>query len=111
MGIKERRTKILAFLFFLADLTPEFVEMDERSQKIFDLTMNQKTRGTLSALIKEGLIEKSEDPGNPKYRLTEKGFTQLALTFPYFRFMRESWDGKWRVLSYEIPEKKRDLRD
>jgi len=25
--------------------------------------------------------------------------------------MKYSWDGKWRILSYEIPEKKRELRD
>src|SRR3990167_1310963 len=111
MGIKERRTKILALLFFLADLSFEYVEIDEKAQQISDLSLNQKTKGTLSAMIKEGLIEKSDQPGAPKYKLAEKGFAQLTLIFPYFRFMKDNWDGKWRVLSYEIPEKKRDLRD
>ncbi len=111
MGIKERRTKILALLFFLADLAFDYVQIDEKAQKVFDLSLNQKTRGTLSVLIKEGLIEKSDEPGNSKYKLSEKGFSKLALVFPYFRFLKDNWDGKWRVLSYEIPEKKRDLRD
>ncbi len=122
MGIKERRTKILLTLFLLSDMNFSYVQIDERVQKVFDLTLNQKTRGTLSGLLKEGLIEKSQIP-NPKsqtnsndqnpneYKLTERGFSELSLQFPFFRFLRETWDGKWRVISYEIPEKKRELRD
>ena len=69
--------------------------------------MNQKTKGTISSLIKAGLIEKNE----AQYRLTEKGFYELCLEFPYFRYLKDQWDGLWRIISYEIPEKKRDLRD
>lgn len=140
MGIKERRTKILLALFLLTDTSFTPINFDERVQKVFDLSFNQKTRGTLSGIIKEGLIEKSlatggtggkapddaqqsehRREGNPeqdpsqqvsnKYRLTEKGFSELCFQFPFFRFLKETWDGKWRVISYEIPEKKRELRD
>ncbi len=109
MGIKERRTKILITLFLLSDLSSQAVVFDENVQKIFDLSFNQKTKGTLSSLLKEGLIETGE--GERSYRLMEKGFQELALHFPYVRFLKDKWDGKWRVLSYEIPEKKRELRD
>jgi len=119
MAIKERRTKILLALYLLSDVEFAYVSLDERIQKIFDLTLNQKTRGTISGLIKEELIEKSanlrESAINPResgfYRLTEKGFAEICLEFPFFRFLKEKWDGKWRVISYEIPEKKRDIRD
>ena len=107
MGIKERRTKILTLIFLIADLTDKIVNIDEKIQKVFDITLNQKTRSTLNSLEREGLIEKS-DLG---YKLTELGLKELFLKFPFFRFLKEKWDGKWRVLSYEIPEKKRDLRD
>lgn len=109
MGIKERRTKILALLFLMSDFSFKPVTCDERIQKIFELSFNQKTKGTVSALIKEELIESGE--GEKSYRLTEKGFQELALQFPYVRFLKEKWDGKWRILSYEIPETKRELRD
>jgi phenylacetic acid degradation operon negative regulatory protein len=33
------------------------------------------------------------------------------LRFPFFRFTKERWDNQFRILSYEIPEKKRELRD
>jgi phenylacetic acid degradation operon negative regulatory protein len=109
MGIKERRTKILIAIFLLSDLSFQAVIFDENVQKIFDLAFNQKTKGTISTLLKEGLIEGGE--GEKSYRLTEKGFLELALHFPYVRFLKDKWDGKWRILSYEIPEKKRELRD
>jgi len=45
------------------------------------------------------------------YRLTNVGFSQLCFQFPFFRFLKEEWDGKWRIISYEIPESKREIRD
>ncbi len=108
MGIKERRTKILVILFLLSDLDFQPVTFDQKIQNIFDLSFNQKTKGTFSSLLKEGLVEKQ---GENSYRLTEKGLLELALQFPYVRFLKEKWDGKWRILSYEIPEIKRELRD
>ena len=125
MAIKERRTKILLALYLLSGLPAEAsakagvelsaVSLDEKTQKIFDLFLNQKTRGTLSGMLKEGVVEKAigSDPpgGSDPYRLTEKGFAELCLEFPFFRFLKEKWDGKWRIISYEIPEKKREIRD
>ncbi|MEK7109612.1 MAG: PaaX family transcriptional regulator C-terminal domain-containing protein [Patescibacteria group bacterium] len=120
MAIKERRTKILLALYILSDVDYSYISLDDKIQKIFDLTLNQKTRGTLSGCIKEGVIEKSQDPNlkiqtnsnnQNQYKLTDKGFSELCLEFPFFRFLKEKWDGKWRIISYEIPEKKREIRD
>jgi phenylacetic acid degradation operon negative regulatory protein len=108
MVIKERRTKILLALYLLSSTEFSSIALDERTQKIFDLSLNQKTRGTLSGLIKEGAIEKENES---KYKLTDKGFSELCLEFPFFRFQKEKWDGKWRIISYEIPETKREIRD
>ena len=110
MAIKERRTKILLALYSLSGAEFSFINLDERTQKIFNLSLNQKTRGTISGLIKEGKIEKSED-NQSQYKLTDKGFAELCLEFPFFRFLKEKWDGKWRIISYEIPEIKREIRD
>lgn len=109
MGIKERRTKILLALFLLSDVSFSYIAFDDKVQTIFDLSLNQKTRGTISGLLKEGCIEKKEDGSS--YKLTEKGYLELSLLFPFCRFLNSQWDGKWRIISYEIPEKKRELRD
>lgn len=117
MAIKERRTKILLALYLLSGVDFSLVNLDEKTQKIFDLSLNQKTRGTLSGLIKEEMIEKERNVENDqrvtpnRYKLTEKGFGELCLEFPFFRFLKEKWDGKLRIISYEIPEKKREIRD
>lgn len=134
MGVKDRRTKILLALFLLKDVNFDYLLFDERVQKIFDFSLNQKTKGTISGLLKENLIQKSADNADNKadsptskinnaantnnvsekpgtYRLTDKGFIELCLKFPFFRFLVQKWDEKWRVISYEIPEKKRQLRD
>lgn len=109
MGIKERRTKIILALYLLSDGNFSPVALDDKVQKIFDLSLNQKTRGTISGLIKEEIISKTMVENT--YQLTEKGFYSLCLEFPLFRYLKDKWDGKWRIISYEIPEKKRELRD
>ena len=112
MAIKERRTKILLSLMLLSDTNFTYVSFDHTLEKAFDLAFNQKTNGTISGLIREKLIEKEEMGANShNYKLTEQGFYTLCLIFPFFRFLRDTWDAKWRVLSYEIPEKKREIRD
>jgi len=118
MGIKERRTKVLMTLLLFSDVsnnpldrTFKTVNLDNKIQSIVDLVINEKTRGTISGLIKEGRIEKVSPDDVNEYRLTELGFNEIVLAFPFFRFLRDRWDGRWRILSYEIPEKKRELRD
>ena len=115
MGIKERRTKILLALLLIGDTDFSYVSFDQRLQKIFEISSNQKTKGTISGLIKDRLIEKSNSESDPvlasSYKLTEKGFFEICLQFPFFRFLKMNWDGKWRIISYEIPETKREIRD
>ena len=117
MGVKDRGTKILLILMLLGGKDFSNVVFDGRVKKAADLVFNQKTKGILSSMIKDGVIKKNEnkDSGEqnnlPKYNLTEKGFYELCLKFPFFRFLKEDWDSKWRIISYEIPETKRHLRD
>ena len=148
--IKERRTKILLLLFLIPDVYFEYVEITPTIQSLFDLSLNQKTKGVISGMIKEGLIEKVQSSKfkvqnyqkvvskiegeivdaeqqngyreeesslmtpstqSNQYRLTNKGYQRLCLEFPFFRFIKGEWDGLWRVISYEIPESKRQIRD
>lgn len=120
MPIKDRRTKILIMLLLISEppsiqtegnFTP--VEITPVLQTVFDIMMNQKTKGTLASLVKEGLITHTANEPNEKstYVLTMKGYQSLCLQFPFFRFLKEEWDGRWRIISYEIPESKREIRD
>lgn len=56
-------------------------------------------------LVEKGLIEKSETKG---LRLTPVGAgVRKSLT----RARQEEWDGRWRVMFFDIPEVQRDIRD
>lgn len=110
MGIKERRSKILLAFCLLGGKSAKPVEIDEMFLKVFDLSLNQKTKSTVHALIKKGSLAVDTSKKNT-YSLTDVGFVEVGREFPYFRFFKQEWDGVWRVLSYEIPEKKRELRD
>ena len=73
MGIKERRTKILLALILLSDVNLDPIPFDAKLQKIFDLSFNQKTRGTISAMLKEGLIEKNSDSKSADVIVSQPG--------------------------------------
>ena len=113
MGIKDIRTKILLSLLFMSSDEYKTVTFNNDICNIFDLTLNRKTIATLKTLHNDALIDsKSVDTDDlPSYMLTDKGFDEITLNFPFFRFINKEWDGKWRILSYEIPERKRELRD
>ncbi|MBP6044710.1 hypothetical protein KBC14_01745 [Candidatus Woesebacteria bacterium] len=110
MAIKERRSKILLAFCLLGGKAAKSVSIDDVFLKIFDLSLNQKTKSTINALIKKGALLRDETKKDA-YSLTDVGFVEVSRDFPYFRFFREDWDGVWRILSYEIPERRRELRD
>lgn len=111
MGIKDRRTKILMTLLLMSDDSFNEVALSPDICAVFDLALNKKTLSTLAQLSREQYLDKITSPDVPTYKLTAKGFYDIVLTYPVFRFTQEKWDGKFRILSYEIPEKKRELRD
>lgn len=109
MGVKERRTKLLLSFFLLSDGEQRSVSLDEQFYTIFDIPLNNKTRSNIKKLVNDGLIRK--DQVSDAYELTDLGKAELSLEFPYVRYINTEWDGVWRIVSYEIPEKKRELRD
>lgn len=109
MGVKERRTKLLLAFFLLSEIDRTHIPLDDRFYIIFDIPVNNKTRANIKRLITEGLIR--TDDHAEGYELTNKGLEELALDFPYVRYINAPWDGVWRIVSYEIPEKRREMRD
>ncbi len=111
MGIKDRRTKILLALVLMSNDNFTPLRFSPDICDVFDLTLNRKTKQTFSELVKDGYITDQSEGEVLKFTLTEEGHKDITLNFPVFRFTREKWDGLFRILSYEIPEKKRELRD
>ncbi|MEK7611425.1 MAG: PaaX family transcriptional regulator C-terminal domain-containing protein [Patescibacteria group bacterium] len=61
-------------------------------------------------LKKSGALKKSSRDGQTYYHLTATGKTGPAKAIPLLRFQRQ-WDGKWRIVIFDIDEKHRRLRD
>ncbi len=107
-SVKERRTRILITLFLLGKdkAHPLF---DPKIKQSFSIPSDSpRSRGTIRQMLLDKVIEKEEEG---VYRITEEGIKELSLSFPFVRFSVFGWDGKFRIISYEIPEKKRKLRD
>lgn len=68
---------------------------------------------TLRRLQKQKLVEVVETTDGPVVKITENGLTK-ALTYKLDEMeikRPESWDKKWRVVIFDIPEGKKRLRD
>lgn len=65
----------------------------------------------ISRSIKVGDIRKVRRKGKIFLEITAAGEDYLKREFPIFRWQDEEWDGLWRVVAYDIEEKRRGVRD
>lgn len=66
---------------------------------------------TLFKLASEGLLKRSY-LGKTKYiGITTLGLGSLTSDVENYNFLREIWDGKFRIVFFDIPESERKLRD
>lgn len=81
-------------------------------KKKYDL--NSYLKSTVGKLHKRGLISFKQSGENKYIALTEKGERALAeyqiCNFKMDKF-KEKWDGKWRVVIFDIKENRRSERD
>ncbi|HEY1074535.1 MAG TPA: PaaX family transcriptional regulator C-terminal domain-containing protein, partial [Patescibacteria group bacterium] len=78
-----------------------------------DLKQFGSTRQTLGALGRlEGLklIERTKEEKRNVFTLTEKGDLVLADILGHLPDSEKNWDGKWRIILFDIPESKRTVR-
>lgn len=61
--------------------------------------------------IKTGYIEKVEKNGEVFLRLTSQGSKKITRDFPLISLQRKSWDKNWRVVIFDIEEKRKNVRD
>lgn len=62
----------------------------------------------LKRLREGGLVELIDDQ-ELAYRITDKGRERSVLAS--LQFDQENWDGKWRLVIFDVPEKRRQARD
>ena len=67
--------------------------------------------GVMGKLQKRGLIEVYYEGGVQSAKLTKKGEQILLKMNPGGDIGKKKWDGKWRVVVFDIRESKRERRD
>lgn len=65
----------------------------------------------VSDLLKTGYLEKKvKSDGQVVYRITSPGRIKIIYDIPLARFTSKKWDGVWRLVSFDVPEKKSGVR-
>ncbi|MDP4020492.1 MAG: hypothetical protein Q8P58_00400 [Candidatus Adlerbacteria bacterium] len=91
-------------LKILKDADPEWVRKRDPRRRV---------RETVSRLKHKGLVEFRFEEGKQRLRLTAKG-KRLTSSIWSERFVLKKpkhWDGKWRLVIFDIAEKRRSIRD
>lgn len=95
-----------------ARLFKDFVKDDSewKEWKMFNVNY---LRRTLRKLESQKLIEVSEEKGKGKVILTKNGQRKLLEMSVENMFIRkpEKWDGKWRMIFYDVTKEKNTVRD
>lgn len=65
----------------------------------------------ISGLLKNGLLEYKEKEESVLIRPSEKAFKILSYEYPFYNNFISKWDGKFRLIAYNISEKERKMRD
>ncbi|MGO4887677.1 phenylacetic acid degradation operon negative regulatory protein PaaX [Anaerobacillus sp. MEB173] len=72
----------------------------------------QAVRAAISRMSKQGWIQSTKRGNKSYYVLTEQGSNRIEEAAKrIFKLNQPSWDGKWRILMYSIPEEIRQVRD
>src|SRR5699024_10679868 len=72
----------------------------------------QSVRAAISRMSKQGWIKARKEGNKSYYYLTEIGISRMEeAANRIFKLQPPTWDGKWRMLMYSIPEEKRSVRD
>lgn len=84
-----------------------------RKGSIFDFLDLKKSALRLAVYryLKAGDIEKIIKNGEPYFKITSQGERHLTRLFPIYKLAESGWDGKWRVIIFDVPEIDRDNRD
>jgi phenylacetic acid degradation operon negative regulatory protein len=69
-------------------------------------------RAAISRMLRQGWLESRKVGNRSYYSMTERGKKRLdEAAARIYKVETDKWDGKWCIVSYNIPEERRALRD
>jgi len=112
MGTKNSLTNLI--LLGLEKSVDGYVRLEDLGHRSFRYTYGYPNvnKSALSKALRRlregGLVELTNDD-KLALRLTEKGRDKALLA--KFKAPDDKWDGKWRLILFDVPEKRRSARD
>ncbi len=87
--------------------------------KVFDKGKKRKMKAeysinrALDRLIEDGSIKKTLIDGKLHFELTGQGRKKFNELFHHYSMLKKPkrWDGRWRIVSFDVFEKRRKIRD
>lgn len=101
-------------LLLVSMAAPNVVQLLEKSSPGKQLKTKYLVRSALSRLRAKGQITFVEKGSRTYARLTEAGRSALEFELQRLALLSGSkrrWDKRWRVVSFDIPEKRKHVRD
>jgi CRISPR-associated endonuclease Cas2 len=103
------------FLDIFGELKDPLGIMAKSYKAMYGFTPQQYKKRNYSHLIwrtlKTGYIERILKRGEVYLRLTSEGQKKIIRDFPLIAFQKRKWDGKWRLVLFDIAELNRKTRD
>ncbi len=83
--------------------------------KLFNWTppgyAKKKYRDLVNRMDREGFVQRVLINGAMHFRITGAGRRQLTKIYPVLKIVSDKWDGFWRIVIFDVPEKRRRSRD
>jgi len=107
---------LLTASFFLPGMpmrsNPYFKRKKREEEKIWKKFNKGRLKNVLKRLYEQKTIEKVERKNATVVAITEKGKRKLlAYEIDQMQLLHRKWDGKWRIIIYDIYSKKRRERN
>ncbi len=101
---------ILEVLWYAAERLPRPFETPYEHVKRLRRLERKTYTDTVSQLKRQGLISVTIKNNEKFITLTSKGQLKVLLAKACLRVLPKKWDGKWRMIIFDIPEGSRDRR-
>jgi len=100
--------KILLAIKEMADIYYDGLPKNRKMHEILEGHNKHSIVCTLNRLKKSGYIEEVKVDEENIYRLTQKGKVKIFKSFINYKVR---WDGKWRIVIFDIPENMKNSRE
>lgn len=93
--------------------TPQTIEyaLSSLERKEFIRKKRSSIKSTVSYLLADKLLRASGSYRKRSFQLTEEGLDIIFSKFPTLKYRKLNWDGRWRVVIYDIREQNHHLKE